>query len=77
MDIQPYIIWGLGAASAIFSFFSRVLWKKSEANEKELALYKLHVSEHYVKYDKLRDYMEPIMDALNEIKETLKTKADK
>lgn len=78
---ETTIIWiinGLTAvASALVGWFAKVLWNAVQELKQDLAALRVEIAKDYIPYNRLKDAMEPIMDALSEIKETLKTKADK
>jgi Tfp pilus assembly protein PilF len=67
----------LGMATTAMGWFAKQLWNKSEKNLELINNIKVDLGTNYVRYDRLHDAMKPIMDALAEIKDTLKTKADK
>jgi hypothetical protein len=77
MDYQTLFVALLSVSTAILGWFAREMWAAVKALETNLSNFKEKIANEYVRYDRLKDAMEPIMDALAEIKETLKTKADK
>lgn len=82
MDTETTIIlWASGGIlsliSLVFGWFARQLWSSIQDLKSELNILKVEIGTNYVRYDRLKDMMEPIMDALTEIKDTLKNKADK
>jgi len=87
MDSQT-LIWIVNGllvvSSTVIGWFARQLWDavKELKNDlgtlqKDLAHLEVKLAKEYVPYDRLKDALEPIMNALVEIKDTLKTKADK
>jgi len=77
LEYLPAFVAVLGIATTVLGWFARELWDAVKSLKKELNDHQVHVSEHYVKYDRLKDIMQPVMAALEEIKTTLKTKMDK
>lgn len=80
MDNQT-LMWIISACTAagfsVLGWLARKLWDAVDKLKEELSKFELKVAEDYVRHDRLQDAFKPIMDALSEIKETLKTKADK
>lgn len=87
MDAQT-LIWIVNGllvvSSTVIGWFARQLWDavKELKNDlgilqKDLGHLEVKLAKEYVPYDRLKDALEPIMNALVEIKDTLKTKADK
>lgn len=58
-------------------WFARQLWDAVKELKKDLTALEVKIAKEYVPYDRLKDALEPIMESLMEIKETLKTKKDK
>ena len=77
MTIEQLFIALLSMITGGLGWFARQVWDKAQENEKELHNFKVDVGSNYIRYDRLDHAMKPIMEALQEIKETLKTKADK
>lgn len=67
----------IGAVCLGLGWFANVLWNAVQELKNDLAALKVELARDYIPYNRLKDAMEPVMDALAEIKETLKTKADK
>lgn len=87
MDAQT-LIWIVNGllvvSSTVIGWFARQLWDavKELKNDlgtlqKDLGHLEVKLAKEYIPYDRLKDALEPIMNALVEIKDTLKTKADK
>jgi len=78
---EQMILWLLnglfGVGFAVTGWFARQLWDAVTLLKKDLASLEIKIAREYVPYDRLKDAFEPVMDALAEIKDTLKTKADK
>lgn len=58
-------------------WFARQVWSAVQDLKTDLNTLKVEIGTNYVRYDRLKDIMEPVMEALTEIKDTLKNKADK
>jgi len=78
---EQVVLWLLnglfGVGFAVTGWFARQLWDAVNVLKKDLATLEIKLAREYVAYDRLKDAFGPIMDALAEIKDTLKTKADK
>lgn len=77
MDFQTIINFAIGAAIACIGWFARTLWDAVYKLKDDLKNLEVKIGTDYVRYDRLQDALKPLMDALNEIRETLHTKADK
>lgn len=77
MDYKDIILFILGTGLTCLGWFARQVWGAVQELKTELNTLKVEIGTNYIRYDRLKDIMEPIMDALTEIKETLKGKADK
>lgn len=73
----PYILWALGVACSILGWFARQLFEAARKLRSDLSVLEVQMNRDYVRYDRMQDAIKPVMDALHEIKETLKTKVDK
>lgn len=67
----------LSLGSVVGGWFLRQLWDIVQTLRKDLNSFELIVARDYVPHNRLNEYFKPVMEALQEIKETLKTKADK
>jgi hypothetical protein len=88
VDPQTLINTFLGVALSAIGWFARTLWDavnklKDDLQEiqvrskDDLRSLEVKVSADYVRYDRLQDALKPLMDALDDIRNTLSTKADK
>lgn len=77
MDYTDVGLFILGTGLTCLGWFARQVWSAVQELKGELNTLKVEIGTNYVRYDRLKDMMEPIMDALTEIKDTLKNKADK
>ena len=74
--IQP-ILWILGIACSALGWFARQMWSAVQELKRDMNDMRLLISDDYVRYDRLKDAMRPVMESLQEIKQTLAGKADK
>lgn len=76
-NYRDIILLILSTGLLAIGWFARQVWSAVQELKSELNILKVEIGTNYVRYDRLKDMMEPIMDALTEIKDTLKNKADK
>lgn len=74
--IQP-ILWVLGIACAVLGWFARQVWGAVQELKRDVGAIRILISDDYVRYDRLQDAFKPVMESLQEIKQTLAGKADK
>jgi cell division protein FtsB len=67
----------IGVACSVLGWFARELYQATQQLRKDLSALEVQIGTDYVRYDRLQDALHPIMNALKEIKETLKDKVDK
>jgi len=77
MDVQSILNLVGGTLMAVFGWLAKTLWDAVSKLKDDLNALEVRISTDYVRYDRLQDALKPIMDALNEIRETLNRKADK
>ena len=77
IDFSTIVVMALSLCTAVLGWFARELWAAVQKLKEDLNKLEIKIGTDYVRYDRLQDAMKPIMEALSEIKETLKTKADK
>jgi hypothetical protein len=77
LDLHWMVNGLLGLVLFGVGWFCRELWAAVQQLRKDLSTLENRISRDYVSYDRLRDVMQPVLDALGEIKATLKDKADK
>lgn len=77
MSTEQLLISLLGIACAALGWFARELYAATQALRRDLSALEVRISSDYIRYDRLQDALKPIMDSLQEIKQTLATKADK
>jgi hypothetical protein len=77
LNLTQITIWGLGIACACFGWFARQVWGAVQGLKDDLSNLREELGKEYVRYDRLKDAFEPVMESLREIKHTLAGKADK
>ena len=77
MDLQQIFMSVLGLACGILGWFARELYSATQALRKDLSELQVRIATDFIRYDRLKDALQPIMDSLAEIKHTLNGKADK
>jgi hypothetical protein len=71
------ILFALGIFCAVLGWFSRQVWGAVQALKEDVNKLRVMIGTDYIRYDRLRDALEPVMTSLHEIKQTLAGKADK
>lgn len=77
MSMEQLFLMGLSAATGLLGWFARELYAAVQQLRKDLAELEVRIGTDYVRYDRLRDALEPIKAGIEEIKLSLRDKADK
>lgn len=77
INITQIFLGLLSIVTAALGWFARQLWDAVQKLRQDLNNLEVKIGSDYVRYDRMQDAFKPIMQALEEIKETLRTKADK
>lgn len=77
MDYIQLAVLGLGITTTCLGWFARQVWSAVQDLKNDMSTLRVMIGTDYVRYDRLVDAFKPIMDSLHDIKETLKSKADK
>jgi hypothetical protein len=79
MNIDPHGIVTalLGVGMAVLGWLARELWGAVKSLRQDLSSLEVRITRDYVSFDRMHDAMRPVMEALHEIKDALKQKADK
>jgi hypothetical protein len=77
MDFQQLFMALLGVCCIVLGWFSRTLYDATQSLRKDLSVLEIQLNREYVRYDRLADAFKPVMESLQEIKQTLAGKADK
>lgn len=67
----------LGISCGVLGWFARQIWQAVQELKKDVNDLRVLIGTDYVRYDRLQDAMKPVMEALHEIKISLRGKADK
>lgn len=77
MDFTQLALSLLGVACACLGWFARQVWGAVQQLKEDVSDLRVMIGTDYVRYDRLQDAFKPVIDALQEIKQTLAGKADK
>ena len=77
MSIEQILIGLVGLVCAALGWFARQLFQAVEKLKADVLQLEVKIGTDFVRYDRLQDMLKPILHGLNEIKDALKTKADK
>jgi hypothetical protein len=77
MDLTQIAVMALGLVCACLGWFARQVWGAVQELKKDVSDLRVLIGTDYVRYDRLQDALKPVMDSLQEIKQTLSGKADK
>lgn len=77
MDGNTIFSIALSGATGIIGWLARQLWTAVQELKEELNTLKVEIGTNYVRYDRLKDMLEPVMESLKDIQMTLKEKVDK
>ncbi len=77
IDLQSIFMVGLGCVCGLLGWLGRELWGAVQKLRSDLSALEVKIGTDFVRYDRLQDALKPIMHALDDIRETLKGKADK
>lgn len=77
MDLTQMLMFVLACVVGALGWFARVLYDATQSLKKDVSDLRVLIATEFVRYDRMQDAMKPIMDTLQEIKQTLATKADK
>lgn len=67
----------LTIVTGVLGWFARELWDAVKTLQRDLTKLEVKLSTDYVSYDRLKDIMHPMIEAIEDIRDTLKSKADK
>lgn len=67
----------LALVTGVLGWFARELWNAVKTLQRDLTKLEVKISTDYVSYDRLKDIMHPMIEAIEDIRDTLKSKADK
>lgn len=77
VSVTEIILAVVSIATGVLGWFARQMWDAVQKLRIDLTELEIRIGSDYVRYDRLQDALRPMMEALRDIQETLKTKADK
>ena len=77
VDLQTILTGLMGLVCAVLGWLGRELWQAVQSLRHDLSALEIKISQDYVRYDRLKDAMAPIMEALSDIRDRLDGKQDK
>jgi hypothetical protein len=77
ISVTEIILAVVSIATGVLGWFARQMWDAVQALRVDLTELEIRIGSDYVSYDRLQDSLRPIMEALRDIQDSLKTKADK
>jgi len=77
ISVTEIILAVVSIATGVLGWFARQMWDAVQALRVDLTELEIRIGSDYVRYDRLQDSLRPIMEALRDIQDSLKTKADK
>jgi hypothetical protein len=67
----------LGIICACLGWFARQVWGAVQSLKEDMNSLRVMIGTDYIRHDRLCEAMQPILESLKEIKETLRGKVDK
>jgi hypothetical protein len=77
ISVTEIILAVVSIATGVLGWFARQMWDAVQKLRVDLTELEIRIGSDYVRYDRLQDSLRPIMEALRDIQDSLKTKADK
>lgn len=77
IDLHTILTAVIGVACSVLGWLARELWSAVQKLRTDLSALEVRISTDYVRYDRMKDAMAPIMEALDDIRNRLDKKADK
>lgn len=77
MTVDQFLIFVLSGVTAVLGWFARELYQATQRLRDDLSALEVRLGTDYVRYDRLRDLLEPIKEGIDDIKKTLHQKQDK
>lgn len=75
--MDQFLILLLGVVCGGLGWFAKVLYTAVDKLKDDIARLEVRISSDFVRYDRLQEALQPIKDTLSEIRQALKSKADK
>ena len=77
MNLEQALIAVLGLGFTGLGWFAREMWSAVQTLKTELARLEVKISADFVRYDRMQDAMEPVLEKLTRIEDALHRKVDK
>ena len=77
MSLEQIFIILIGVACSVIGWFANQLFRAVEELKDDLNELQVRIGSDFVRYDRLQDMLKPILNGIEEIKESIKHKADK
>ena len=77
MSLEQIFIILIGVACSVIGWFANQLFRAIEKLKDDLNELQVRIGSDFVRYDRLQDMLKPILNGIEEIKESIKHKADK
>jgi len=77
MSLEQIFIILIGVACSVIGWFANQLFHAVESLKQDLNDLEVRIVSDFVRYDRLQEMLKPIAAGIEEIKESLKHKADK
>jgi hypothetical protein len=77
MNLEQALIGVLGLGFTGLGWFAREMWSAVQTLKTELARLEVKISTDFVRYDRMQDAMQPVLEKLTRIEDTLARKVDK
>lgn len=77
IDLQTIFTALTGIVCALLGWLGRELWQAVQAMRRDLSALEIRIGTDYVRYDRLKDALAPVMEALSDIRGKLDGKQDR
>lgn len=77
MSLEQIFIILIGVACSVIGWFANQLFRAVEKLKDDLNELQVRIGSDFVRYDRLQDMLKPILNGIEEIKESIKHKQDK
>jgi hypothetical protein len=77
MDMTQIAILLLTIAGACLGWFAREIYQATQTLRKDISSLEVQIARDYVRYDRMQDAIQPILDAIADLHKVLERKVDK
>jgi hypothetical protein len=77
MNIEQIALMVLGLGFSVLGWFARELWSAVQKLKEELSRLEIKIGAEFVRYDRMQDALQPVLDHLKRIEENLSKKVDR